>query len=718
VKILELYLKGFGAFKDRRLLFGEGLNIIYGPNESGKSTVHKFIEAMLFGFLKPGTKTRRLTDDHDRYQPWVGDAYEGYMVYRVNGKDYRVERNLAKGKEQVTVFDNTTGRDITDTFRYDKGRREYLFCQQHTGLNQAIYNNTISIGQLGSASGPELAKEVGARLSNMGTSGSIEVSVAKAQRIIREYMDSIGTDRAYTKEAGRLSRLRDELEDQLARSRTKAESIRQMQYQLGQMQKQRDLLNDQAERLRLEMNRAEGYFRYRLWCEVKDLIQQINTLESKLEREMPSPATSGRDAAAARADDGDRVFSCAEELQYGVRQHEIMLGRAEELYDRIRDLESNKTDAQRYRLQSEMERLSGIRRNWTLAVGLCAVTAAVSVAFVSAGRPVLYGLAAIAAVAGLLAVRRIASVGKAMDRVRANISTAEEQRKQEERQLKVYKDELAGILTEYGVNDINGLRTKVREYRAAADKLEACRRLLESKLGGVEPAELEKAAADACIDREYSREELAEYKQRLDSILAELGSVSAAVEKITGSIETLESDMKPVADIEEELGPIRNRLEEIEIERSAAAVAIDTINQASEQIHREFAPLLNRKVREVVQKVTGGRYCDLRITSELEMLVTAPETGRQVPVSALSGGTIDQFYFALRFGISDLISGDIRLPMILDDSFVQYDMDRLENVMKCLCDISCERQLMIFTCQNREKEVADKLGRLYNYVEL
>jgi uncharacterized protein YhaN len=718
VKILELYLKGFGAFTDRRLTFGEGLNIIYGANEAGKSTVHKFIEAMFYGFVKPGSKVRRMTDDYDRYRPWVGDAYEGYMIYRVNERDYRVERNLAKGRERVTIFDNTTGEDITGTFRYDKGTREYLFFHQHTGLNEAIYKNTISIRQLGSASDSALAKEIGTRISNLGTSGDIEISVSKAQRTIREYMDSIGTDRAYTKEAGRLCRLRDELEDQLARSRRKAESIRQMQYQLSQMLEQRDLLDTDADILRAEIKQAEDYFKYRLWREVKGLMQQIDDLESKLEHEMQSPSFNNLGIAAAKVHDGDIKISRNRELMDRIGQLGSMLDHAEELHSRIMDLERSITDTQQHRLQSEESRLANARRNWGLALGLCALTGVVSMAFAFAGRQSLYGIAVVAAIVGVGAVLRIAAIARDLSGVQAEMAADKERHKKEESKLQAYKDEMAGILIEYGVKDISGLRTKVMEARAMAERLEGCRRLLESKLGGIDPAELERTASGICADKEYSSGQLDEYKRKLGSILNEKNAVSAAAEKIVGSIEALQNDMKPVAEIEEELGIVKDRLKDIEIERSAAAIAIDVINQAAGQIHREFAPLLNRKVREVVQRVTGGRYSELRITPEMEILVSAPETGRQVAVGSLSGGTVDQFYFALRLGISDLISADVRLPMILDDSFVQYDIVRLENVIGYLCDISAERQVLLFTCQNREKEVADKLGGLYNYLEL
>ncbi|NLX87690.1 MAG: hypothetical protein GXY97_11175 [Clostridiales bacterium] len=106
----------------------------------------------------------------------------------------------------------------------------------------------------------------------------------------------------------------------------------------------------------------------------------------------------------------------------------------------------------------------------------------------------------------------------------------------------------------------------------------------------------------------------------------------------------------------------------------------------------------------------------MQVTRELEILATAPETGRRVEAEILSGGTVDQLYFALRIAASDLVSGGSKLPLFLDDSFVQYDRRRLENVMGYLLEEAKERQIILFTCHGREREVADALGGVYNYL--
>ena len=92
MKILDLYINGFGKFHGRNLSFGDGLNIVYGKNEAGKSTIHTFIRGMLFGIERQRGRASK-GDLYTRYEPWENSGtYEGQLRLEHNGHIYRIQR--------------------------------------------------------------------------------------------------------------------------------------------------------------------------------------------------------------------------------------------------------------------------------------------------------------------------------------------------------------------------------------------------------------------------------------------------------------------------------------------------------------------------------------------------------------------------------------------------------------------------------------------------
>ena len=63
MRIRELIIKNFGKFRDKSILLEDGINILYGENESGKSTLHAFIRGMLFG-MERGRGRASLNDNY------------------------------------------------------------------------------------------------------------------------------------------------------------------------------------------------------------------------------------------------------------------------------------------------------------------------------------------------------------------------------------------------------------------------------------------------------------------------------------------------------------------------------------------------------------------------------------------------------------------------------------------------------------------------------
>ena len=168
----ELTIRGFGKFHDRTFTFSDGINILYGKNESGKSTLHSFLRAMLFGMERARGRAAK-TDFYAHFEPWFGDgAYGGALKFTEAGHVYRLERNFTKNPLDLTIVDETEGREIQEP---------QVFLSKLLGnLSVTAFDNTVSIGQLKSSTDAGLVNELKNYIANMNTSGNMSLNITKA----------------------------------------------------------------------------------------------------------------------------------------------------------------------------------------------------------------------------------------------------------------------------------------------------------------------------------------------------------------------------------------------------------------------------------------------------------------------------------------------------------------------------------------------------------
>ena len=168
--IKELELINFGKFSNKTVRFDQGMNIIYGENEAGKTTLHTFIRGMLFGIEKQRGKASA-NDIYSKYEPWDDPTnYQGKMRIEENGKNYRIERFFNKANKRFAVIDEDEGRELT----------EEEINTLLSGLDEACYYNTISISQLGSATSKELEYILKSYAANLGATKSMDIDIKEA----------------------------------------------------------------------------------------------------------------------------------------------------------------------------------------------------------------------------------------------------------------------------------------------------------------------------------------------------------------------------------------------------------------------------------------------------------------------------------------------------------------------------------------------------------
>ncbi|HHW27290.1 MAG TPA: AAA family ATPase [Firmicutes bacterium] len=209
-----------------------------------------------------------------------------------------------------------------------------------------------------------------------------------------------------------------------------------------------------------------------------------------------------------------------------------------------------------------------------------------------------------------------------------------------------------------------------------------------------------------------------EKRQQLDEVKARLAEINSELASIQRGIKLRSEEGRSLAQIEEETARYLELESEMSLDRDALDLAYSTLEDLSKGIRREFAPALNQRVGEILAAITNNRYQALKVSADLQMSVAHPDTGNLVSIDALSAGTLDQCYFALRVAIAEVITKKDGFPLFLDDSFVQYDDRRLEGVLQVLSALAARHQILLFSCHGREEALARKLGLSHHLLKL
>ena len=151
-------------------------------------------------------------------------------------------------------------------------------------------------------------------------------------------------------------------------------------------------------------------------------------------------------------------------------------------------------------------------------------------------------------------------------------------------------------------------------------------------------------------------------------------------------------------------------------EIAAIDLALETITELSSSIRDSFGLYLNKTASDMIAGITDGVYSSMSVDENLNVFMNTRT--RLVPIDQVSSGTMDQVYLALRLAVARLFQGDEdKLPLILDDSFVLYDEDRLRSALRWLCG-NYKGQILMFTCHQREARVLEDSGIQHHLIRL
>lgn len=308
MKIKKIHIDCFGKFEDYDLELSDGLNVIYGQNEDGKSTLMAFILMMFYGYS--GKSRDLLKNPRDKYRPWNGKEMKGYVLFEHKGLLYRLERTFGKSNssDKVSILDEITGETIKGASQKDPG-------QEFFGLGEEAFAKSVFIGQGGilvDASGKK--DEITEKLLNLVTTGSEDVSYKKAVDTLSTAMESLES------KSGRLG--------SLVKAKEKVQELKELRRtaEIDELDKKYEL--SKIEDLRKKLLEEETQYRsFKEQLRVLDYHGEKEKLEEALSRE--EKLAQAEEALAAskeklKTSEGDLTEEKVEEISEMLRAQESL----------------------------------------------------------------------------------------------------------------------------------------------------------------------------------------------------------------------------------------------------------------------------------------------------------------------------------------------------------------------------------------------------------
>lgn len=195
MKIENIKINSFGTLKNKEINLDKNVNIIYGKNESGKSTLLTYIKTAFYGISK--NKNGKQISDFDKYKPWSGEEFSGKIKYILDdGSKYEIFRDF--NKKNAKIY-NENLEDITKQFNMDKKEGSQFFIEQ-VGLDENMFTSTIMSGQQEVKLNEQQQNVLVQKIANIAGTGDSNLSYNKAkEKLNKKQLEEVGTERTQGK---------------------------------------------------------------------------------------------------------------------------------------------------------------------------------------------------------------------------------------------------------------------------------------------------------------------------------------------------------------------------------------------------------------------------------------------------------------------------------------------------------------------------------------
>ncbi|MBQ8332036.1 MAG: AAA family ATPase [Clostridia bacterium] len=737
MKLLELYIREFGALKEKKITLCEGINLFEGENETGKSTVMLFIQFMLYGLPRRGHPAREKAISRS------GHVAAGSMRLSFEGEDYRIERSYVetgRGSEKLTVYRLRDGEKV---FAGEEPGQVFL------KVPREIFENSCSIGQTQCAG---LGGEKGAAaIRNLLSSADETVDMKKVTKKLEDIRVR------YCHKTGKGGRLY-EMNEEINSCRLRLEKATENHLRIAELaekisgntlrmeQTERELKD--AELLVNEMNRVEVLRRFdamrtnekellaaqekrkTLWAEQLETeyrptevdVANLNALSDSLGR-----------AERELADAERQMALVLENARY--EEAEATVGESLGQLGGVQTVTKQLTRSRRGRAilgvaailfglgaVAAVLLLEGMMRFW-VGIGmlsLATVTLAVSVALGATGKTLAarYGKTPAELSAYLLACEAAYSAKRETAVLMAAATAKRDTAKGHEIHL---RQKLASALgkTKRTVsptvaeakNEAKRLGEFLVADRTILQRIETLSRLVDNDQQILSVHREEELRQSITVNPGEITEETMAKAVRVKALCADklrmLRQNDKQLREEWINRKASSEDPLAIADRQEYL---REELRVCEEYYEAVQTAIEGLQAASDAMSGNITPAICRTAGKMMDYISDGRYAEMKMGNAMTVSLSDVQE-RITSGEMLSGGTKDAAYITLRLALMMQIFGGELPPLMMDEALCQVDDRRVERILSLLGKLAREGlQCLIFTCHRREAEACLTLG--------
>ena len=228
--------------------------------------------------------------------------------------------------------------------------------------------------------------------------------------------------------------------------------------------------------------------------------------------------------------------------------------------------------------------------------------------------------------------------------------------------------------------------------------------------------EEEDGIADENGDAGVIEAEAASAAMSLPGLLEQLEQLGAEISTSQRTIATLETRLERVP-TEDRLQRILEDMDRLDARRATLQsygeslhIALQVLRDSALQLRQGISPRLDSLSGEIFSVMTKGRYRRIGTDDQLTVRVEVPEISEMPAIGQLSGGTAEQAWLAVRLAAVRLLEeGRETLPLFLDEPFAQFDEERTAASLEWLKRNAGNRQIFLFTCRNRDRELAESI---------